>query len=64
MSQDKEAMIILVLGILFCLLIVIASYSTDRFTILIIDQWNEQNAAVQNTLTVAGGLRKDKLLNG
>jgi hypothetical protein len=54
MSQDKEAMIILVLGILFCLLIVIASYSTDRFTILIIDQWNEQNAAAQNTLTVAG----------
>jgi CHASE3 domain sensor protein len=54
MSQDKEAMIILVLGILFCLLIVIASYSTDRFTILMIDQWNEQNAVVQNTLTVAG----------
>jgi CHASE3 domain sensor protein len=54
MSQDKEAMIILVLGILFCLLIVIASYSTDRFTILMIDQWNEQNAAVQNTLKVAG----------
>lgn len=47
MSQDKEAMIVLVLGILFCLIIIIASYSTDHSTIEIVDQWNDEGATVQ-----------------
>jgi hypothetical protein len=66
MSQDKEAMIMLMLGILFCLIIVVASYSTDGFAILIIGQWNERDAAVQNAFIVDGpeGESKDNLLNG
>ena len=47
MSQDKEAMIVLALGILFCLIIIIASYSTDHSTIQIGDQWNDEGAAIQ-----------------
>ena len=47
MSQDKEAMIVLALGILFCLMIIIASYSTDHSTIQIGDQWNDEWAAIQ-----------------
>lgn len=47
MSQDKEAMIVLVLGILFCLIIIIASYSTDHSTIQIVDLWNDEGVAVQ-----------------
>jgi hypothetical protein len=50
MSQDKEAMIVLVLGILFCLIIIIASYSTDHSTIEIVDQWNDEGATVQHGL--------------
>ena len=46
MSQDKEAMLVLALGILFCLMIIIASYS-DHSTIQIGDQWNDEGAAIQ-----------------
>ena len=55
MSQDKEAMIVLALGILFCLFIVIASYSTDHSTIQLIDQWMDTGASsVQYGLTEIG----------
>jgi hypothetical protein len=54
MSQDKEAMIVLVLGILFCLIIIIASYSTDHSTIQIIDQLIDEGAAVQYGLILVG----------
>ncbi|MGA7368242.1 MAG: hypothetical protein WBX01_03870 [Nitrososphaeraceae archaeon] len=47
MSQDKEAMIVLALGILFCLIIISASYSTDHSASQIVDQWNDEGAAVQ-----------------
>jgi|RhiMethySRZTD1v2_1073278.scaffolds.fasta_scaffold2018552_2 hypothetical protein len=50
MNQDKEAMIVLALGILFCLIIIIASSSTDRSTIQIGVQWNDEGAAVQYSL--------------
>jgi hypothetical protein len=42
MNQDIEAVIVLVLGILFCLIIVIASNSTDNSTM--IDQWIDEGA--------------------
>jgi hypothetical protein len=42
MNQDIEAVIALVLGILFCLIIVTASNSTDDSTI--IDQWIDESA--------------------
>ena len=55
MSQDKEAMIVLVLGILFCLIIVIASYSTNQSTFQLIDQWMDGGAAaIRYGLTVVG----------
>jgi hypothetical protein len=55
MSQDKEAMIVLAFGIFFCLIIVIASYSTDHSTIQLIDQWMDAAAAsVQYGLTEVG----------
>jgi len=55
MSQDKEAMIVLALGFLFCLIIVIASYSTDQSTIQLIDQWMDVGAAaIRYGLTVVG----------
>ena len=55
MSQDKEAMIVLALGFLFCLIIVIESYSTDQSTIQLIDQWMDVGAAaIRYGLTVVG----------
>jgi hypothetical protein len=65
MSQDKEAMIVLALGILFCLIIVIASNSTDHSTIQLIDQWMGTGASsVQYGLTEIGlaADTKDNLL--
>jgi hypothetical protein len=47
MSQDKEAMIVLILGILFCLIIVIASYSTDHSRTALVDQWKDGGASIQ-----------------
>lgn len=47
MSQDKEAMIVLILGILFCLIIVIVSYSTDHSRIPLVDQWKDGGASIQ-----------------
>ena len=66
MSQDKEAIIVLVFGILLCLIIVVASYSMNGFAILIIGKWNERDAEVQNAVIVDGleGESKDNLLNG
>lgn len=53
MNQDIEALIVLVLGIAFCLIIItIASNSNDRSTV--IDQWIDEGAAVQNGLSLAG----------
>lgn len=46
MNQDKEAMIVLALGILFCLIIIITSYSTDNSS-QIIDKWNGERASNQ-----------------
>ena len=47
MNQDKEAMIVLALGILFCLIIIITSYSTDNSTSQIVDKWNGERASSQ-----------------
>lgn len=52
MSQDKEAIIVLILGILFCLIIVTASYSTDHSKIPLVDQWTDGDASVQYGLTL------------
>lgn len=52
MSQDKEAIIVLILGILFCLIIVTASYSTDNSKIPLVDQWTDGDASVQYGLTL------------
>jgi hypothetical protein len=66
MSQDREAMIVLVLGILFCLIIIIASYSSAHSTIQIIDQRYDEGAAFQYGLALIGlePENKDNLLNG
>ncbi|MGH9976646.1 MAG: hypothetical protein ACRD8Z_12560 [Nitrososphaeraceae archaeon] len=53
MSQDKEAIVVLALGILFCLMIIIASYFTDHSTIQIDGQWNYEGAAIQYGLIQA-----------
>ena len=47
MNQDKEAMLVLALGILFCLIIIIISYSTDNSTSQIVDKWNGERASNQ-----------------
>jgi hypothetical protein len=47
MNQDKEAMIVLALGILFCLIIIITSYSTDNSTSQLADKWNGERASSQ-----------------
>ena len=47
MNQDKEAMIVLALGILFCLIIIITSYSTDNSTSQIVDKWNGERVSNQ-----------------
>jgi hypothetical protein len=47
MNQDKEAMLVLALGILFCLIIIITSYSTDNSTSQIVDKWNVERASNQ-----------------
>jgi|GEM_PF-1147007 len=47
MNQDKEAMIVLALGILFCLIIIMTSYSTDNSTSQIVDKWNGERASNQ-----------------
>jgi hypothetical protein len=47
MNQDKEAMIVLALGIFFCLIIIITSYSTDNSTSQIVDKWNGERASNQ-----------------
>lgn len=55
MSQDKEAIIVLALGILFCLFIVIASYSMENSTIQLMDQWMDTGASsIQYGLTEIG----------
>ncbi len=53
MNQDKEAIVVLALGILFCLMIIIASYFTDHSTIQIDGQWNYEGAAIQYGLILA-----------
>jgi hypothetical protein len=50
MNQDKEAMLVLALGILFCLIIIITSYSTDNSTSQIVDKWNGERASNQYSL--------------
>jgi hypothetical protein len=50
MNQDKEAMIVLALGILFCLIIIITSYSTDNSISQIVDKWNGERASNQYSL--------------
>ena len=53
MNQDIEALLVLVLGIAFCLTIItIAPNSNDRSAV--IDQWFDEGAAVQNGLLLAG----------
>jgi len=47
MNQDKEAMIVLALGILFCLIIIITSYSTDNSTNQLVDKWNGERTSSQ-----------------
>ena len=47
MNQDKEAMIVLALGMLFCLIIIITSYSTDNSTSQIVDKRNGERASNQ-----------------
>lgn len=47
MNQDKEAMLVLALGILFCLIIIITSYATDNSTSQIVDKWNGERASNQ-----------------
>jgi hypothetical protein len=47
MNQDKEAMLVLALGILFCFIIIITSYSTDNSTSQIVDKWNGERASNQ-----------------
>jgi hypothetical protein len=47
MNQDKEAMLVLALGILFCLIIIITSYSTDNSTSQIVDKWNGERGSNQ-----------------
>jgi hypothetical protein len=54
MSQDKEAMIVLVLGIFFCLIIIITSYSMDHSKFHIVDQWNAEDAVFHYDLTLNG----------
>ena len=55
MSQDKEAIIVLALGILFCIFIVIASYSMENSTIQLMDQWTDTGASsIQYGLTEIG----------
>lgn len=46
MDQDKEAIVVLALGIFFCLMIIIASYFSYHSTIQIDYQWNEGRAAI------------------
>ena len=53
MNQDKEAMIVLALGILFCLIIIIVSFYVDQSTTRIFYQLNDGNAGVQYGLTLA-----------
>jgi len=50
MNQDKEAMIVLALGILFCLIIIITSYSTDNSTNQLVDKWNGERTSSQYRL--------------
>ena len=50
MNQNKEAMLVLALGILFCLIIIITSYSTDNSTSQIVDKWNGERASNQYSL--------------
>ena len=52
MSQDKEAIIVLILGILFCFFILTASYSTDHSKIPLVAQWTDGVASVQYGLTL------------
>jgi hypothetical protein len=46
MSQDKEAIIVLSLGILFGLIIVTASYSNDHSKIPLVALWTDGGASV------------------
>jgi hypothetical protein len=46
MNQDNEAVVVLALGIFFCLMIIIASYFTGHSTLQIDYQWNEGRAAL------------------
>ena len=51
MNQDEEALIVLALGILFCLIIIIASYSTGNSKIQMGDQrYAEGEVMGQDTL--------------
>ena len=60
MNQDKEAMIVLALGILFCLIIIIASYSTDNSTSQIVDKWNGERASIQYGLFLIDSKTENK----
>jgi hypothetical protein len=57
MSQDKEAIVVLALGILFCIMIIIASYFADHSTIQI-DGY--EGAAIQYGLILADLLAENK----
>jgi hypothetical protein len=47
MNQDKEAVIVLALGILFCVIIIITSYSMDNSASQTDDQGNDEKALIQ-----------------
>jgi hypothetical protein len=47
MSPDSEAAVVLILGILFCLIIIITSLSTSHLLFLTADQMIKEDAAIR-----------------
>jgi hypothetical protein len=66
MNQDKEAMIVLALGILFCLIIIIASNSKDNSASQIVNQSKDGKALIQYGLLLIDtkAENKESLKNG
>jgi hypothetical protein len=47
MSPDSETAVVLILGILFCLIIIITSLSTSHLLFLTADQMIKEDAAIR-----------------
>lgn len=47
MSPDSEAAVVLILGILFCLIIIITSLSTSHLLFLTADRMIKEDAAIR-----------------